>query len=94
VEEFALAITRNRLQSHIADLKDTIWYLESRVGWFTPDEIEAVNNWIGLLKQKLAESCDDLRELDQNPARSRGLLFRFRNNSRNSLTPEKERDIL
>lgn len=95
MDKSVLAITRNRLHSHIADLKDTIGYLESRIGWFAPDEVESVNGWISLLKQKHAESCDNLQELDhENPARSRGLLFRFRNSSRNSLTHDEERDIL
>ncbi len=57
---------RLRLENHIADLKDTISYLESRVGLSPFGDIvpeKYWSNWKEYLKHKLAESSEDLREL-------------------------------
>lgn len=63
-----LAVIRSRLQNYIADLKGTIQYLQSRLEWAPPTsppgEIRLVNNWIGVLKERLADSCEYLRDLE------------------------------
>ena len=59
------AIARRRLKKRIADLKDTLSYLEPRTASLRLVDVASANNWIVLLRRHLAGARENLRELEQ-----------------------------